>query len=194
MKKLLLLVLITLSISSSFAQKKKKTVAKALSANILSKIDNLTVEFSKNNLLLFANSGKLKDTISIKSTEYPISDCKISSFTAKGNKLYLMTWNEKATTQTATKTEEKTFANSEIYDVASKTKVFANIQTATKIKEQVFLDRLKNASETQERMRNEGFVVTLLPDGELSLKTKTQENKMTYDVAAKKYVDVKKKK
>ena len=44
-------------------------------------------------------------------------------------------------------------------------------------KAQVFLDKLKNASETQERMRREGFEFFLNADGTITQKNKTQENK-----------------
>lgn len=195
MKNLFLIILIPIFISNSFAQKNKKTNTKTSEKiNIVAKADNLTAEIIKNNFYLFANNGKSKDTLSKKTFENLPTETKILSFKSKGNKLYFLTWNEKTLIQSATKTEDKTFTNSEIFDISSKTKVFTNIQIATKIKEQVFLDRLKNASETQERLRNEGFVVTLLPDGDLSLKTKTQENKMTYDATQKKYIDLKKKK
>lgn len=195
MKNIFLIILISILTSNSFAQKKKKTDTKTVEKiNVVAKADNLTAEIIKNNFYLFANNGKSKDTLSKKTFQNLPTETKILGFKSKGNKLYFLTWNEKTIIQTATKTEDKTFTNSEIFDVSSRTKVFTNIQIATKIKEQVFLDRLKNASETQERLRNEGFVVTLLPDGDLSLKTKTQENKMTYDAAQKKYIDLKKKK
>jgi hypothetical protein len=186
MKKQILIAILVVS-TSVFAQKKKKTV-KTETQNVIAKTDNVSAEIAKNNMYVFANNGKSKDTISVKplGTSVP-AEAKMVAFNTKNNKLYMVTWIEKNMTKTVTKTEIATIVNSEIYDIATKTKVFENKQTATNIKEQVFLDKLKNASETQERNRNEGFVVTLLPDGDLSLKTKTQDSKMTYDVVAKKY-------
>ena len=161
----------------------------------MAKADNVSVEIIKNNFNIYILNGKIKDSINIKTVGAAVpTDCKLVSFSAKNNKLYLLTYNEKTTIQSTNKTEEITATNTEIFDVVNKTKVFSNIQKSTKITEKVFLDRLKNASETQEKMRNEGFVTTLLPDGDLSLKTKTQENRMTYDAASKKYIDSKKKK
>ena len=193
MKKVFCLFIVCFIVVNSFAQK-KKSVANKSASNILAKSDNVSAENINNTFYVFANNGKLKDTLSKKNITNTPTDCKISSFTAKGNKLYTLTWIEKTTTQSTNKSEEKTLNNTEIFDVKLKAKVFSNIQTATKTTEKVFLDRLKNASETQERMRNEGFVVSILPTGDLSLKTKTQENKMTYDIVAKKFIDIKGKK
>lgn len=195
MKKLLILALVTLLCTNSFSQKKKSTSKKAFASSVLAKADNLTAEIVKNNFYLFVNNGKKKDTITIKSIDKIIpTDCKITSFSAKATPLYLLTWTEKSNTNTPTKTEDITQNYSEIYEITSKTKAFANIQTSSKIKEQVFLDKLKNASETQERMHNEGFTFTLTKEGDVVLSTKKQENKMTFDVATKKYIDAKKKK
>ena len=195
MKKILLLLLISFTCLNAIAQKKGKSNSKVSKTNVLAKSDNVTVEIVKNNFNLYVSNGKIKDSINIKTVGTTVpTDCKLTAFTSKNNKLYLLTYNEKTIIQSVNKTEEITAANAEIFDIVSKSKVFSNVQKATKITEKVFLDRLKNASETQERMRNEGFVVTLLPDGDLLLKTKTQENKMTYDAVTKKYIDVKKKK
>ena len=188
-------MLISVFCINANAQKKKKSVIKVSKTNVLAKADNVSVEIVKNIFNIYVLNGKIKDSINIKTIGAAApTDCKLVSFSAKNNKLYLLTYNEKTIVQSTNKTEEITATNAEIFDIVSKTKVFSNVQKSTKITEKVFLDRLKNASETQERMRNEGFVVTLLPDGDLSLKTKTQENKMSYDVTSKKYIDSKKKK
>jgi hypothetical protein len=195
MKKIFQLILISLFCINLHAQKKNKSVAKNIKTNVLAKVDNVTIEIVKNNFNLYVLNGKIKDSINIKTiANVAPTECKLTSFSSKGNKLYMLTYNEISTTQTTNKTELLTATNCEIFDIGSKSKVFSNVQKSTKITEKVFLDRLKNASETQEKMRNEGFVVSLLPDGDLSLKTKTQENKMTYDIISKKYVDFKKKK
>ena len=194
MKKIIYFLCILLLSINSFAQKKIKSAVKTSSSNVVAKSDNVTAEILKNVFYVFAINGKIKDTLFKKSIENAPLDSKIINFTAKGNKLYLLTWIEKQTVQTTNKTEEKTFNNSEVFDPKTKTKVFSNIQTSSKITEKVFLDRLKNASETQERLRNEGFVVSVLPNGDLSLKTKTQENKMTFDAVLSKFIDIKSKK
>jgi hypothetical protein len=105
--------------------------------------------------------------------------------------LYLITWIEKITVKTDLKTEDIINLHSEIYELSSKKQVVANIQITKNITEKVFLDKLKNASETQQRVRREGFEFILLPEGDIVLKTKTQENKMMYNPIDKKYVDAK---
>lgn len=196
MKKIIILFTVFLFCNTSFSQK-NKTSKKSNSSSILAKADNLTLELIKNNYYLFLNNkGAKKDTLFTKNGEgnkKPF-DCKIVSFSAKGTSLYCITWLENAITETKEKTEDKTQIHNEIWDINSKTGVLENIQTATKIKEIVYLDKLKNASETREKMRNEGFVFALTKDGDVVLKNKTQELKMSYDSASKKYLDVKKKK
>ena len=92
------------------------------------------------------------------------------------------------------KTEDITTINSIVYEIPNKKQVFSNIQLTNHIVEKVFLDRLKNASETQERMRREGFELILNADGTITQKNKTQENKWIYEPTSMEFVDAKKKK
>ncbi len=195
MKKLFLLILISFLSICSNAQKKKKSTPKVSKTNVLAKLDNLTAEIIKNNFNIYIINGKLKDSINIKTVgTIPPTDCVLKSFTSKGIKMYLLTYNEKSLVQNPNKTEDITATNSEILDVSTKTKVFSNIQKTTKITEKVFLDKLKNASETQEKMRNEGYTFALLPDGDISLNSKTKSSKLSYDLASKQFIETKKKK
>jgi hypothetical protein len=192
MKKLIFLVLISLFCSSLSAQKKKVTPKKTASI-VLAKTANLSAEIVKDNFYLFINNVNSNDTIVLKKVDIknlPIN-CKISVFTTKETPLYLITWSEKTITKTDLKTEEVNLVYSEIFEISSKTMAIGNIQTTTNITEKVFLDKLKNASETQQRIRREGFEFTLLPNGDVTLKNKTQENKLTYSPIDKKYVDAK---
>lgn len=183
-----------LSISTYSQKKKKKVTKKAISSLILAKTDDVTAEVVKDKFYIFSSVvNSQKDTVATKiidSKNLP-TDCKIISFNVKSKKLYAITWVEKSTTQTDTKTEEVTQNFAQIFDITTKLKTFENIQKSTKIKEQVFLDRLKNASETQERMRNEGYNFSLLPNGDVSLKNKTQERKMTFDFSKNMYTNKK---
>ncbi len=193
MKKIVLLIFITFLCLSSYSQKKKKSSkAKATSSSTaLAKADNISAEFIKDKFYLFNTISKTKkDTISIKiiDTKSVLSDCKLESFITKTKKLYYLSWLEKTTTVSTNKTEEITQINSQIFDIDSKTKMLDNIQKSTKITEKVFLDRLKNASETQERMRNEGSIFTKTKDGDVLLNSKTKETKMTFDLAKNQYV------
>lgn len=193
MKKTALLILILLCTTISYGQKKKakgKTPAKPAST-ALAKADNLTAEIIKGNFYLFINNKIQKDTIGIKTVDANSSpkDCTIKPFTAKGTPLYLLTWTEETTTKTDLKTEIKSTLFSEVYDVSTKTKLFSNQQSTTNITEKVFLDRLKNASETQEKVRREGFEFILTPDGDIQQKNKTQQNTFAFNATDKKYVE-----
>ena len=193
MKKTALLILILLSTAISYGQKKKakgKAPAKTTST-ALAKADNLTAEVVKGNFYLFINNKTKKDTIGIKTVDANSSpkDCAIKPFTAKGTPLYLLTWTEETTNKTDLKTEIKTVLFSEVYDVSTKTKLFSNQQSTTNITEKVFLDRLKNASETQEKVRREGFEFILTPDGDIQQKNKTQQNTFAFNATDKKYVE-----
>lgn len=193
MKKTTLLLLLLLTATFSYGQKKgskKKGAAKPASA-ALAKADNLTAEVVKGNFYLFINNKAKKDTIGIKTVDEKNlpKNCTLKGFTAKGTPLYLLTWTEEITTKTELKTEVRTILFSEVYDTASKTKLFSNQQTTTNITEKVFLDRLKNASETQEKVRREGFEFVLTPEGDIVQKNKTQQNTFAFNAADKKYVE-----
>lgn len=71
--------------------------------------------------------------------------------------------------------------------------MFYNTQLTNNIVEKVFLDRNKTASETQTRIRKEGFEFTLNTDGTITQKTAKQLNKWKYDPASGSFVDIKKK-
>lgn len=184
MKNIIFLLAIALSVNYGQAQKKKTAVKAPSTANALAKHDNLIVEIkAKSFQISILEKGKATESISIKELVDNVNpiDVKLSSFTASGKKLYLLQWTEKGTTQTDVKTENSTVISSVIYEITSKKQVFSNFEKTTAIVEKVFLDKNKNASEMQERIRREGFVFTLNADGSLVQKNKTQENKWVYD-------------
>lgn len=191
MKKLLLLVTLLLSSGNIYSQKKK--VSSKPSTMVLAKTELLTAELIKNNFCFINNKNTEKDTVFIKKTNpksIPL-EVKIKSFTTKGTTLYCITWLEKNNTKTDLKTEELTTIFTEIWQISSdvKTQLVENKQITTKITEKVFLDKLKNASETQEKIRREGYELTLTAAGDVLLKNKSQETKMTYNPAEKKYTN-----
>ncbi len=187
-------MLLTYGITS--AQKKKKVVqAKEPATVILAKTEDLVAEIIKGNFYTFRLDGKAKkDTLLLKNltgTPTP-TECTIKKFMAKDTPLYLISWKENASLETNTKKEEVTITCSQIWNPKLKSKVFDNEQKSVKIKEQVFLDQNRTASETQHRMRNEGYILTLLPTGDFTLKNKSAETKyvlnpiaMQYEVPAK---------
>lgn len=196
MKKLFILFAVALTITTSFAQK-KKTPAKSSKTASVAKVDNLTAEIKgKTFQLTISDKGKPTDAIVVKELANDVKpiDMKLSSFMANGTKLYLLQWTEKSNTKTDLKTEDITMIYSVIYEITAKKQVFSNYQKTTNIVEKVFLDRNKTASETQEKVRKEGFEFVLNPDGSVTQKSKNQENKWLYDVAKQEFVEAKKKK
>ena len=195
MKKIVFITLIALCSITSYSQKKKGTVKKAAatSKGVLAKVDNLVAEIKTGNFQLTIDG---KDAITIKPVDakFTPTDVKLTSFMASGIKLYLLAWTEIAQNKTELKTEDITTIYSNVYEITTKKQVFNNTQLTNHIVEKVFLDRLKNASETQEKMRREGFEFILNPDGSITQKNKTQENKWSYDATKMEFVDAKKKK
>lgn len=199
MKRLIILLAIALTATSGFAQKKKTPAktTKTAPATSTAKVDNLIAEIKgKTFHLSITEKGKTIDAITVKELADDVkpTDIKLTGFTANGTKLYLLQWTEKSNTKTDLKTEDITMIYSVIYEIPNKKQVFSNYQKTTNIVEKVFLDRNKTASETQEKVRREGFEFILNPDGSITQKSKNQENKWTYDVAQQEFVDAKKKK
>lgn len=192
MKKCLLIIVLIFIATTAFSQKKK--TAKPTTSASLAKLNNLSVELIKNNLYFFIdNKGAKKDTILLKTYESKgtPTDCKITAFTAKGTPLHLISWTENKVTQTKDKTENRTQIYSEICNSSTKTKPLSNLQATTKIKEIQYLDKLKTASQTVEKIQNEGFAFTLTKEGDVQLKNKTQENKMIYNPSSNVYQNAK---
>jgi|JI10StandDraft_1071094.scaffolds.fasta_scaffold97657_2 hypothetical protein len=182
MKKIILFLALALCYNSIYSQK-KKTPQKTTSS-VLAKFENLSVEIIKNNLcLLILNKEAKKDTIVLKnSIENSLpKECKILPFSAKNVKLYNISWIENKVTETKLKIEDATTVFTEICELASKTKLLSNAQTTTKIKEIHFLDAKQTVSETIQKVRNEGSVLSLTKEGDVILKNKTQESRMIYN-------------
>ncbi len=195
MKKIVLLAFVALLSVCTFAQK-KKTTKTSPATSAFAKTDNLAAEIKSGNFqLTITEKGKPNDAIVVKpvDSKFIPGDCKLTAFTANGTKLYLLTWTEINQTKTDLKTEDITTVYSNVYEITGKKQVFSNTQMTNHITEKVFLDKLKNASETQEKIRREGFEFKLNPDGSIIQKGKTQENKFTYDPAKAEYVPAKKK-
>lgn len=178
---------------SCYGQKKKSVSSKSVVS--FAKIENLQVEIKNENFqLTLLDKGKEVDALVIKKAGdmVPIAT-KITPFMANGTQLYLVTWTEKTNTKTDLKTEDKLVVFSYVYNLATKKEVFFNTQLTNNIVEKVFLDRNKTASETQTRIRREGYEFILNPDGTLTQKTAKQLNKWKYDLATDSFIDAKKK-
>ncbi len=182
---------------SAYSQKGKLIKVAAKKA-VVAQADNLTAELleKKSYFKLYMLSGK--DSMQLQTMPLKLgtglpTDVKIIPFTAKGTKLYSVSWNEKNTIGDAkTKLENIAETHTQIWDVSNKTMLYDNVQTVDNISEVVWLDPNKTASKTVEKIKRDGFELTITPQGDLILKNKTQQDKMTYDAAQKKFVAVKK--
>ncbi len=188
MKKIILLVVLSFVVTTSFAQKKK--AGKTTSS--LAKIDKLVAEVKAGNFQLTID-GKEAIVVKPVDAKFAPSDVKLIAFMTSGTKLYLLSWTEKTQNKTDLKLEDSTTIYSIIYEIASKKQVFSNSQLTSNITEKVFLDGLKQASETQQKIHKEGFEFALNPDGSVTQKNKKQENKLVYDSVKMEYIDVRKK-
>ena len=190
MKKIALLLLL-LFCGNIYSQKKKKSSKeKIVTSIVIAKTDNLTAELIKGNFYVFRiDKIAKKDTLLLKTFSGATvpTDCVIKKFTAKKLPLYCISWTENTSNDNSTKKELIVSKNVQIWNPASKTQLFTNTQTSTNIKEQVFLDKNKTASETQERNRNEGSTFTLLPEGDFTLKNKSYESKYSLNTTTMKF-------
>lgn len=184
MKKIFLLLCVGLLSLNGFSQKKKAATKKpTTTASAFPKLDNLQVEVKGGKFqVAITEKGKPADALVVKEviSGFKPNDCKLSSFMANGVKLYLLTWTEINTVKTGDKTEDKTTIYSVIYELVSKKQVYSNYQLTNHITEKVFLGGT-SASETQEKIRREGFEFVLNSDGSVTQKGKNQQTTFVYD-------------
>lgn len=183
MKNIFLFLCVGLLTLNGFSQKRISSLKNPSSASALPKVDNLQVEIKNGKFqITISEKGKTNDFLIIKDVDaaFTPKDCKLSSFTASGVKLYLLTWTELSTTKSTNKTEEKTTIYSVIYEITTKKQVYSNYQLTNHITEKVSLGGT-GASESQEKMRREGFEFTLNSDGSVTQKNKTQQTTFVYD-------------
>ena len=183
MKKVILFVSIVLLSVNCFSQKKAVDKKPVVTAVAFPKLDNLKVEIKNGKFQVsISEKGKTNDMLIVKDVDVAFApkDCKLSSFMASGVKLYLLTWTEINTVKTNMKSEERTTIYSVIYEIIAKKQVYSNYQLTNHITEKVFLGK-SEASETQEKMRREGFEFKQNPDGSVTQKNKTQQTTYVYD-------------
>ncbi len=183
MKNIFLFLCVGLLTLNGFSQKKISTTKTPSLSSALPKVDNLQVEIKNGKFqVTISEKGKTSDMIIVKDVDaaFTPKDCKMSSFTASGVKLYLLTWTELSTAKSTNKTEEKTTIYSVIYEITTKKQVYSNYQLTNHITEKVSLGGT-GAFETQEKMRREGFEFTLNSDGSVTQKNKTQQTTFVYD-------------
>jgi hypothetical protein len=192
MKKLFLLLILLVS-TIGFAQKSKGNSA---SKNVvLTKVDNISAEVisektGKRVVLFVKKEGKV-DTLEVKKldkADFKPTNFTIKSFTTQGKKFYHVNWKEEIKVDTKTKKENGVVTEDQLWDTETKTLLLGNTHKSSHIKETVYLDKNKTASQDVEKNRSEGFEFTLNADGSFVLKTKTQNSTYVYSVEASKYV------
>lgn len=197
MKYAVLLMTIFLVGYTGSAQKKKGTTPTTKTAATSSaKLDNITAEVKGKTLqLVITGKGKAPESILVKemTPEVTPTAVKLTSFMASGTKLYQLQWTEKTSIKTELKTEDSATIHSLVYEMSTKRQVFSNWQRTTEITEKVFLDKNNTASETQQKIRKEGFELLVNPDGTLTQKSKTQQHHWVYDAVKLEFADAKKK-
>lgn len=168
---------------NGYSQKKKSSNKKGIETSSFPKLDNLQAEVKDGNFqVAITEKGKTNDAMIVKAVDasFTPTNCKLSSFMASGVKLYLLTWTELSAIKSDLKSEIKTTAYSVIYEIVSKKQVYSNYQLTNHITEKVSLGGT-GASETQEKIRREGFEFVLNPDGSITQKGKNQQMTFVYD-------------
>lgn len=194
MKKLFLLLILSIS-TIGIAQKGKTKAKPAATKNVvLTKVDNISAEVisdkSGKRVVLFVKNEDKVDTLEVKKlekTDFKPTGFVVKSFSTQGKKFYHVNWQEEIKVDTKLKKENGVVTEDQLWDIESKTLLLGNTQKSSHIKETVFLDANKTASHDVEKNRSEGFEFTLNPDGSFNLKTKTQNSTYIYNIASSKY-------
>jgi hypothetical protein len=201
MKKLILLLALSLCFTTGYSQKKKVAKKAGTPASVLAKVNELSAQLTPKKdrfEVLFGKDTLFTRKVDLSGNNKPATknnnipfNCTITPVVIKGTPLYCIAWSDNNINEATEKTEDRTKVYSEIWNPVTKTQVLANVQTTTKIKEILWLDKGKNASQTSEKLRREGYEFSMNKEGDVILKNKTQENKMVYNPATNVYEDVK---
>ena len=185
MKKIALLLMV-LSVSLSYGQKKKKKTVTKAATSVLAKSGDASVVFNKKKDL-FLVVAKDSMLLTKSRTDFNPSNVKVAPVKVKASTFYCVTWNEIVKTDTKLKKETASVTENQLWNPSTKTLLIGNTQKAVDIQEIVFLDKLKTASETQYKKRSEGYEFQLLPNGDFLLKNKTKATKYVYNEKTSRY-------
>ncbi len=190
MKKIALLLMV-LTVSLSYGQKKKKSTTAKVSAGVLAKSGDASVLFNKKKDLVLAFA---KDTmvLSKSKSDFAPTNVKVAPVKVKTNTFYCVTWNETVKTDSKGKKETAAVTENQLWNPATKTLLIGNTQKAVEVQEIEYLDKLKTASQTVYKKRNEGYQFTLLGNGDFTLSNKTSSTKYAYNDKSSRYEPVKK--
>ena len=151
MKKLTFFLLLLIT-SFGFAQKSKAKVAPK--NVVLATVDNISAEIisektGKRVVLFVKNEGKV-DTLEVKKldkADFKPNNFTIKSFTTQGKKFYHINWKEEIREETKVKKENGVLTEDQLWDIETKTLLLGNTYKSSHVKETVFLDKNKTASQ-----------------------------------------------
>lgn len=192
MKKIFLVTLLTLTSLQVTAQKTKKPVTPK--SEVLATVDNVSAEIIVQNkirkLVLFVKNETKIDTLLIKQlpdAKYKPNNFSLKSFTTSDTKLYHVSWQEMILVDTKIKKETTSITENQVWNTKTGKQLFNNFQKSYYLKETQFLDKNKTASHDVEKKSSEGSEFYLLPNGDISLFSKSQQSHYVYNVANDKY-------
>ena len=187
MKKIALLFTL-FSVALMHGQKKKTS---STTATVLAKSGNASVVFNKKKdlyLVVAVDSMLLAKS----KPDFNPTNVKLTPVKVKANNFYNVSWSAVEKTETKLKKEVSNITENQLWNPTTKTLLIGNTQKAVDITEIEFLDRLKTASQTVYRKRSEGYLFTLLANGEFTLSNKTSNTKYAYNEKSQRYEPVKK--
>lgn len=192
MKKILIVAIVSLTGLLVTAQKSKKLVTPK--NEVLATLDNVSAEIMVQNkirkLVLFVKNETQTDTLLIKQlpdAKYKPNNFSLKSFTTSDTKLYHVSWQEMILVDTKIKKETTSITENQVWNIATKKQLFTNFHKSYYLKETQFLDKNKTASHDVEKKSSEGSEFHLLPNGDVSLFSKSQQSHYVYSVTNDKY-------
>lgn len=193
MKKLFLLTCLVI-LQFAVAQKKKATVKKVEKNVVVATLENLSAEIATikkvRKFVLFAKNEQSTDTLVLKESidkNFKPEEFNVKNFSIGAQKMYLISWKENNTTTDKNKTEIAAITENQVWNPQTKKQLFTNTEKSTQIKEKVFLDVNKTASQDVERKTLEGSLFTLLTNGDVTLYSKAQQAHFVYNAETDQY-------
>ncbi|AMA48786.1 MULTISPECIES: hypothetical protein [Flavobacterium] len=117
---------------------------------------------------------------------------KVSALKIKNKTFYHVNWKATEKRETSIRKEFAILNENQIWNPVTKTLLIANTEKTTDITEVEYLDKLKNTSQTISKKRNEGYLFTLLSNGDFSLSNKSMITKYSYNDKTDRYEPTKK--
>ncbi|QYS89232.1 hypothetical protein [Flavobacterium davisii] len=123
--------------------------------------------------------------------EFVPNTVKVAPIKVKNKTFYHVSWKAVEKKETSLGKEFVNLTENQIWNPVKKTLLIANIEKSIDITEIEYLDKFKNASQTISKKRNEGYLFSLLSNGDFSLSNKNNMTKYSYNEKTDKYESVK---